>query len=195
MILHSIDTPADRQGPQPASNSHQLSEEIRAFIVDTVTATGGHLGLQPGRRRAHPGPPPGLRLPRDVILWDTGHQAYVHKLVTGRQDGFATLRQAGGHVGVPVTAPSPPTTGSRTATPRPLSATRTASPAAFERRGEDDRRVVAVLGDGSLTGGMAYEALNNLGHAGTPCRHRAQRQRAVLRPDGLAALAGLTHSA
>ena len=82
-------------------------------------------------------------------------------------------------------APSPSTTGSRTATRRPSSATPTAWPGHSSSRASD-RRVVAVVGDGALTGGMAYEALNNLGHSGKPRGHRPQRQRPLLRPDGLA---------
>ena len=85
-------------------------------------------------------------------------------------------------------APSPSTTGSRTATRRPSSATPTAWPAPSSSRA-DDRRVVAVVGDGALTGGMAYEALNNLGHSGKPVAHRPQRQRPLLRPDRLAPVA------
>ena len=100
--------------------------------------------------------------PRDRILWDTGHQAYVHKIVTGRADRLR--RRCGRRAACPATraGPSPSTTSSRTRTPRPRCPTPTAWPRRYQLRGETDRHVVAVVGDGALTGGMAWEALNNI---------------------------------
>ena len=119
--------------------------------------------------------------PRDVLLWDTGHQAYVHKLVTGRRDGFAELRQAGGLSGYPNRAESEHDWVENSHASTILSYAHGLA-SAFELQEDADRRVVAVVGDGALTGGMAYEALNNLGHSGTPGPHRAERQRPLATP-------------
>src|SRR5213592_397385 len=102
--------------------------------------------------------------PRDVILWDTGHQAYVHKLVTGRRDQFPTLRQAGGLSGYPSRHESEHDWVENSHASTILSyAHGFATSMALTGQ---DRRVIAVVGDGAITGGMAYEALNNLGHSG-----------------------------
>ena len=103
--------------------------------------------------------------PRDVILWDTGHQAYVHKLLTGRRFGFKTLKQAGGMSGYPNRAESEHDWIENSHASTALSYAHGIA-SGFSLRGIDgERRVVAVVGDGALTGGMAYEALNNLGHS------------------------------
>ena len=104
--------------------------------------------------------------PRDVLLWDTGHQAYVHKLVTGRREAFSELRQAGGLSGYPNRTESEHDWVENSHASTILSYAHGLA-SAFELQ-EVDRRVVAVVGDGALTGGMAYEALNNLGHSGKP---------------------------
>ena len=166
ILLHSIETPADVKGLSD-EELVQLCEEIRTFIVDTVTTTGGHLGSNLGAVELTLAVHRVFDSPRDVILWDTGHQAYVHKLLTGRRFGFKNLRAGRRHVAAIPTGPSRSTTGSRTATPRLRCPTRTGSPTASRCGGwMSERRVVAVVGDGALTGGMAYEALNNLGHSG-----------------------------
>src|ERR1700689_3266843 len=165
MILPSIETPADVKGLNE-EQLVELCEEIRAFIVETVTTTGGHLGSNLGAVELTLAVHRVFDSPRDVILWDTGHQAYAHKLVTGRKEGFATLRQPGGMSGYPSRAESPHDWIENSHASTALSYAHGIA-MGMHRRGEDDRRVVAVLGDGSLTGGMAYEALNNLGHAGT----------------------------
>ena len=100
MILHSIETPADVKGLNEEQLA-ELCEEIRSFIVDAVTTTGGHLGSNLGAVELTLALHRVFDSPRDVILWDTGHQAYVHKLLTGRRYGFKTLRQAGGLSGLP----------------------------------------------------------------------------------------------
>jgi 1-deoxy-D-xylulose-5-phosphate synthase len=102
--------------------------------------------------------------PRDIVLWDTGHQAYVHKIVTGRAGDFATLRQAGGLSGYPSRAESDHDWVENSHASTIVSYVHGLAEA-LKLRGEHDRRVVAVLGDGSLTGGMAFEGLNNLGHS------------------------------
>jgi len=164
MILHSIETPADVKGLNQQELA-ELCEEIRAFIVDTVTTTGGHLGSNLGAVELTLALHRVFDSPRDVILWDTGHQAYVHKLVTGRRFGFKTLKQAGGMSGYPNRAESEHDWIENSHASTALSYAHGIA-SGFSLRGIDgERRVVAVVGDGALTGGMAYEALNNLGHS------------------------------
>jgi 1-deoxy-D-xylulose-5-phosphate synthase len=169
MILPRIETPDDLRTLDHAELA-QLATEIRAFIVETVTATGGHLGSNLGVVELTLSLHRVFRSPRDAILWDTGHQAYVHKLVTGRRYGFRQLRQAGGLSGYPNRAESEHDWIENSHASTVLSYAHGLA-TAFELEGEaagrgGDRRVVAVVGDGALTGGMAYEALNNLGHSG-----------------------------
>ena len=164
MILPSIETPADLK----SLNEEQLvelCEEIRSFIVDTVTTTGGHLGSNLGAVELTLALHRVFDSPRDVILWDTGHQAYVHKLLTGRRYGFKTLKQAGGMSGYPNRAESEHDWIENSHASTGLSYAHGIA-SGFALRGIDgERKVVAVVGDGALTGGMAYEALNNLGHS------------------------------
>jgi 1-deoxy-D-xylulose-5-phosphate synthase len=165
MILESIDSPDDLKGLSLAE-LEALAEEIRAFIVEAVSATGGHLGSNLGVVELTLALHRVFDSPRDVILWDTGHQAYVHKLVTGRREAFKTLRQAGGLSGYPCRQESPHDWVENSHASTVLSYAHGIA-TAFDLRGESARRkVVAVVGDGALTGGMAYEALNNLGHSG-----------------------------
>jgi 1-deoxy-D-xylulose-5-phosphate synthase len=163
MLLDDIHDPADLR-----SLSHdqldQLSAEIRSFIVETVTTTGGHLGSNLGVVELTLAIHRVFDSPRDVVLWDTGHQAYIHKLVTGRRGDFGSLKQAGGMSGYPSRAESAHDWVENSHASTALSYAHGIA-TGFHLRGEDERRVVAVLGDGALTGGMAYEALNNLGHA------------------------------
>jgi 1-deoxy-D-xylulose-5-phosphate synthase len=142
-----------------------LAARIRATLVDNVRATGGHLGPNLGTVELTIALHRVFDSPKDPLLFDTGHQAYVHKLLTGRE--FSTLRQAGGISGYP----------SRTESPHDMIENSHASTAlsyadglakAFALRGMHDRRVVAVVGDGALTGGMAWEAMNNLAAAPRP---------------------------
>jgi 1-deoxy-D-xylulose-5-phosphate synthase len=164
MILHSIETPADVKGLN-AEELAELCSEIRSFIVDTVTTTGGHLGSNLGAVELTLALHRVFDSPRDVILWDTGHQAYVHKLLTGRRYGFKTLRQAEGLSGYPNRAESEHDWSENSHASTALSYAHGIA-SGFALRGVgDERRVVAVVGDGALTGGMAYEALNNLGHS------------------------------
>ncbi len=165
MILEHIDSPADLRSLTP-EELNLLSDEIRSFIVDSVTATGGHLGSNLGVVELTLALHRTFDSPRDVLLWDTGHQAYVHKLVTGRRDAFTGLRQAGGLSGYPNRTESEHDWVENSHASTILSYAHGLA-SAFQLQGLD-RRVVAVVGDGALTGGMAYEALNNLGHSGTP---------------------------
>ncbi len=163
MILERIDTPADLRSLS-TDELVQLAAEIRGFIVASVTRTGGHLGSNLGAVEITLALHRIFDSPHDVILWDTGHQAYVHKLVTGRREEFARLRQAGGLSGYPSRAESAHDWIENSHASTALSYAHGLANA-FEVQGSD-RRVVAVVGDGALTGGMAYEALNNLGHSG-----------------------------
>ncbi|MGB8961506.1 MAG: 1-deoxy-D-xylulose-5-phosphate synthase [Pseudonocardiaceae bacterium] len=151
----------------PATALPALAQEIRELLIDSVPRTGGHFGPNLGVVELTIGLHRVFDSPRDAIVWDTGHQAYVHKLLTGRRDGFARLKSAGGLSGYP----------SRTESVHDLVENSHASTAlsyadgltkAFALRGEQDRAVVAVVGDGALTGGMCWEALNNIG--GSPQR-------------------------
>ena len=168
-ILPRIETPADLR-----SLSHEelaeLAEESRAFIVESVTTTGGHLGSNLGVVELTLALHRVFESPRDALLWDTGHQAYIHKLVTGRRYGFRSLRQRGGLSGYPNRAESDHDWIENSHASTVLSyAHGLASAWALEGQlagAGGDRRIVAVVGDGALTGGMAYEALNNLGHSG-----------------------------
>jgi 1-deoxy-D-xylulose-5-phosphate synthase len=165
MLLDDIHEPADLRTLSQTQLT-ELAAEIRTRIIDQVTANGGHLGSNLGAVELTLALHRVFDSPRDVILWDTGHQAYTHKLVTGRQAAFATLRQPGGMSGYPSRAESPHDWIENSHASTALSYAHGMAMGLL-RRGERDRRVVAVLGDGSLTGGMAYEALNNLGHSGT----------------------------
>ena len=164
MILQSIETPADVKA-LTSEELTQLCEEIRSFVVETVTTTGGHLGSNLGAVELTLALHRVFDSPRDVLLWDTGHQAYVHKLLTGRRYGFKGLRQAGGLSGYPNRAESEHDWIENSHASTALSYAHGIA-SGFALRGvEGERRVVAVVGDGALTGGMAYEALNNLGHS------------------------------
>jgi 1-deoxy-D-xylulose-5-phosphate synthase len=143
-----------------------LAEEIRQFIVEAVTTGGsGHLGSNLGAVEITLAMHRVFTSPRDVLLFDTGHQAYVHKLVTGRHAGFALLRREGGLSGYPNRSESEHDWIENSHASTALSYAFGIAKA-FKMSGEDaTRRVVALIGDGALTGGLAYEAMNNLGHA------------------------------
>ena len=136
-----------------------LRDEIREFLVESISKTGGHLASNLGVVELTMALHLAFDLPKDKIIWDVGHQSYTHKLLTGRKDGFATLRQLGGMSGFPKTIESESdcfnTGHSSTSISAGLGMAQ-----ARELTGED-YYVVSVIGDGALTGGMAFEALNN----------------------------------
>src|SRR3984957_15555700 len=165
MLLESINSPADL-AKLDSDQLVVLAEEIRSFIVQAVSATSGHLGSNLGAAALPPAFPRRSPPPRDILLWDTGHQAYVHKIVTGRREMFSTLRQTGGLSGYPSRAESVHDWVENSHASTILSYAHGLA-AAVARSGSPDRRVVAVIGDGSMTGGMAFEGLNNLGHSGS----------------------------
>jgi 1-deoxy-D-xylulose-5-phosphate synthase len=165
MLLESINGPSDLRRLD-ADQLTQLAAEIREFVVQAVSVTGGHLGSNLGAVELTLAVHRVFNSPRDYVLWDTGHQAYVHKIVTGRRDMFATLRQAGGLSGYPSRAESVHDHVENSHASTILSYAHGVA-AAIKRGPDPERRVVAVIGDGSLTGGLAYEGLNNLGHSGS----------------------------
>jgi 1-deoxy-D-xylulose-5-phosphate synthase len=138
----------------------ELSDEIRRFLVAEVSKTGGHLGPNLGVVELTLGIHRVFESPRDAIVWDTGHQSYVHKLLTGRQD-FSRLRQKGGLAGYPQRSESEHDIVESSHASSSLSWADGIS-RAFAMTGQDDRHVIAVVGDGALTGGMTWEALNNI---------------------------------
>lgn len=166
-VLGSIDSPADLRALRP-DQLDELAEEIRGFLVDKVSRTGGHLGPNLGVVELTLALHRVFESPNDVLLWDTGHQSYVHKIITGRRDGFDHLRQEGGISGYPSRAESPHDVIENSHASTALSYADGIAKA-FEQAGTLGRRhVVAVVGDGSLTGGMAWEALNNLADSHRP---------------------------
>ncbi len=165
MLLETIESPADLRALD-GGQLVQLAAEIREFIVQAVSVTAGHLGSNLGAVELTLAVHRAFNSPRDVILWDTGHQAYTHKIVTGRRAAFATLRQAGGLSGYPSRTESAHDWVENSHASTILSYAHGVA-AAIERSSAPDRKVVAVIGDGSLTGGLAYEGLNNLGHSGS----------------------------
>lgn len=164
-LLESIDDPADLRSLDPGQLD-ELAAEIRAFLVDRVSRTGGHLGPNLGVVELTIALHRVFRSPHDVLLWDTGHQTYVHKILTGRRDAFATLRQGGGLSGYPSRAESVHDYIENSHASTSVSyadgvAKGLALSSQLAHHG-GTRHVVAVIGDGALTGGMAWEALNNI---------------------------------
>jgi 1-deoxy-D-xylulose-5-phosphate synthase len=166
MYLERIECPADLRDLS-YEELDVLAGEIRSFIVDAVNENGGHLGSNLGDVELTLALHRVFDSPRDVILWDTGHQAYVHKLVTGRRDGFTRLRKEGGLSGYPNRAESPHDVIENSHASTVLSYAHGIATGRHLRDGDEAGHVVAVIGDGSMTGGMAYEGLNNLGHSGS----------------------------
>ncbi|MGO4300424.1 1-deoxy-D-xylulose-5-phosphate synthase [Leifsonia sp. RAF41] len=138
----------------------QLAAEVRAFLVANVSKTGGHLGPNLGVVETTIAIHRVFDSPRDAIVFDTGHQSYVHKLLTGRQD-FSQLRQRGGMAGYPQRSESEHDIVESSHASSSLSWADGIS-RAFQLTGQTDRHVIAMVGDGALTGGMTWEALNNI---------------------------------
>ncbi|MCX5995664.1 MAG: 1-deoxy-D-xylulose-5-phosphate synthase [Chloroflexi bacterium] len=163
-ILDNIKSPTDLKG-LTSSELTQLAEEIRGELVNTVTKTGGHLASSLGAVDLTIALHRVFDSPKDKVIWDVGHQSYAHKLITGRKIRFDTLRQLHGISGFP----------DRTESPHDAFGTGHASTSISAALGiavardlaGRDFHVVAVIGDGSLTGGMAFEGLNHGGHLGT----------------------------
>ncbi|WP_382305743.1 1-deoxy-D-xylulose-5-phosphate synthase [Herbiconiux sp. UC225_62] len=158
-LLEGINEPRDLDALS-ADQLETLAAEIRAFLIAEVSKTGGHLGPNLGVVETTIAIHRVFDSPRDAIVFDTGHQSYVHKLLTGRQD-FSGLRQKGGLAGYPQRSESPHDVVESSHASSSLSWADGIS-RAFEMTGQLDRHVVAVVGDGALTGGMTWEALNNI---------------------------------
>ncbi|MGX7826529.1 1-deoxy-D-xylulose-5-phosphate synthase [Actinokineospora sp. 24-640] len=150
----------------PAFELPALAEEIRRFLVDHVSRSGGHLGPNLGVVELTIALHRVFASPRDIMLFDTGHQTYVHKLLTGRAKGFTTLRRTGGLSGYPSAAESIHDLVENSHASTALSYADGIAKALHLRGSR--RRVVTVVGDGALTGGMAWEALNNLAESDHP---------------------------
>ncbi len=159
-MLNRISGPADLRDLS-FSELETLSAQIRKFLVTKVSKTGGHLGPNLGVVELTLAIHRVFDSPRDPILWDTGHQTYVHKIVTGRAESFDTLRQVDGLSGYPSRSESIHDVIENSHASTALSYADGIAKA-FEIHGEKDRHVVAVVGDGALTGGMTWEAINNI---------------------------------
>jgi 1-deoxy-D-xylulose-5-phosphate synthase len=158
-ILETISGPRDLDALTKAQLT-ELAADVRDFLIANVSKTGGHLGPNLGVVEATIAIHRVFDSPRDAIVFDTGHQSYVHKLLTGRQD-FSKLRQRGGMAGYPQRSESVHDIVESSHASSSLSWADGIS-RAFEMTGQQDRHVIAVVGDGALTGGMTWEALNNI---------------------------------
>ena len=162
-MIEQIKSPKDLAALSPADLS-ALAAEIRAFLIAKVTKTGGHLGPNLGVVELTIAIHRTFDSPKDVILFDTGHQSYIHKILTGRSEGFDLLRQKGGLSGYPSRAESEHDVIENSHASTALSWGDGIS-RGFSLTGQNDRHVVVVVGDGALTGGMSWEALNNIATA------------------------------
>ena len=140
-------------------NWGELAQEIRKFLIEKISVTGGHLGSNLGAVELTMALHLSLNLPEDKIIWDVGHQSYTHKILTGRKDGFESLRQFHGMSGFPKRKESNCDVFNTGHSSTSISAGLGLVKARDIRGGNNT--IVSVIGDGSLTGGMAYEALNN----------------------------------
>jgi 1-deoxy-D-xylulose-5-phosphate synthase len=160
-ILDKINDPADLK-QLSIKELAALSQELRVFLLENISKTGGHLASNLGVVELTLALHYCFDSPKDRFLWDVGHQAYTHKIITGRRDLFHTQRQWGGLSGFPKRSESPHDAFGAGHSSTSISAGLGMAVASGIRR--DSNRVIAVIGDGSLTGGMAFEALNQAGH-------------------------------
>src|ERR1700742_4869674 len=157
-LLATVHSPADTRELNQ-TELRQLADELRAETIDAVSVTGGHLGSGLGVVELTVALHHVFETPKDILVWDVGHQAYPHKILTGRRDRIRTLRQGGGLSGFTKRSESAydPFGAAHAATS--ISAA-LGFCAARDAKGQDNK-VVAVIGDGSMSAGMAYEAMNN----------------------------------
>ncbi|MFO1371706.1 MAG: 1-deoxy-D-xylulose-5-phosphate synthase [Candidatus Competibacteraceae bacterium] len=160
-LLEQIDTPLDLR-KLPEARLSALAHELREFLIQTVAKTGGHFAANLGTVELTIALHYVFNTPEDRLVWDVGHQTYPHKILTGRRARMETLRQKGGIAGFPKRCESPYDTFGVGHSSTSLSAALGMAIAA-ERVGSD-RKIVAVIGDGAMTAGMAFEALNHAGH-------------------------------
>ena len=162
-LLETIDEP-QRLGELSLPELEQLAAELRAYIIQTVAQTGGHLAPSLGTVELTLALYSVFKLPRDKVIWDVGHQAYAHKILTGRREAFTALRRYGGITGFPCRTESPyDAFGVGHASTSISAALGMAIARDLDDRGE---HVIAVIGDGAMTGGEAFEALNHAGQLG-----------------------------
>ncbi|HTG55526.1 MAG TPA: 1-deoxy-D-xylulose-5-phosphate synthase [Niabella sp.] len=164
-LLQSVNNPEDLK-KIPMEKLHEFCEELRQFIIDVVSVHGGHFAASLGVVELTTALHYVYNTPYDQLVWDVGHQAYGHKIITGRKDSFETNRKYGGLSGFPKRAESEYDTFGVGHSSTSISAALGMAMAA-KYKGEKDRKVVAVIGDGSMTAGMAFEAMNHAGVANT----------------------------
>ena len=165
MLLDSIHSPADVRA-LPEGQLPQLCQELREFLVKSVSKTGGHLASNLGAVELTVAIHRVFDTERDRLVFDVGHQCYVHKMLTGRREQFATLRQLDGLSGFP--KPHESVHDAFIAGHASNSVSVALGMARARTLGGEDYRVLALIGDGALTGGLAYEGLNNAGASGEP---------------------------
>ena len=166
-LLDRIDGPEDLKGLSATTSSRQLAQEVRELIIDVIGEIGGHFGANLGACELAVALHSLLDSPRDKILWDVGHQAYPHKVLTGRRDRLETIRQYGGLA--PFCSVFESEHDIMGAGHASTSIGYAVGLKEAMRKGiGEDGKVVAVIGDGALTGGVAYEALHNAGGLETP---------------------------
>lgn len=161
-LLETINDPADLR-KLPRAQLPALADELRAYVLDSVSKTGGHLSSNLGTVELTIALHYVFNTPHDRLVWDVGHQTYPHKILTGRRDRMGSLRQLGGLSGFPQRAESEYDTFGTAHSSTSISAALGMALAA-KHKGED-RRAVAIIGDGAMSAGMAFEALNNAGVA------------------------------
>ena len=159
-LLQTINDPADLR-KLPRQQLHTLSQELRAYLLESVSQTGGHLSSNLGTVELTIALHYVFRTPYDRVVWDVGHQTYPHKILTGRRDRMSTLRQLGGISGFPRRSESEYDTFGTAHSSTSISAALGMALAA--RQKGEDRNAIAVIGDGAMTAGMAFEALNHAG--------------------------------
>lgn len=163
-LLSRLDSPADLR-KLPKSQLPQVCRELRDYIIDVVSVHGGHFGASLGAVELTVAVHYAYDTPRDLLVWDVGHQAYGHKILTGRRDQFPTNRKFGGLSGFPKRSESPYDTFGVAHASTSISAA--LGMAKARDLAKQDHKVVAIIGDGALTGGLAFEGLNNAGASGT----------------------------
>ncbi len=167
-LLYQIQSPKDLK-KLTVPQMEQLCREIRHKIIHTVATNGGHLSSNLGVVELTVALHRVFDLPRDSIVWDVGHQSYTHKILTGRLDKLYTIRTEGGLCGFPNRQESPYDAFTVGHSSTSISAALGIATAKSIKR--EPGNVVAVIGDGALTGGLAYEGLNNAGRGAKPDRH------------------------
>jgi len=173
-LIDRLNLPTDLRTLSPAA-LRQVAEEIRTEIIETIACNGGHLGASLGVVELAVALHAELETPKDILIWDVGHQCYAHKLLTGRLKSFRSIRTYGGLSGFPTREESPfDPYGTGHSSTSISAAVGMAEALRRHRAGQAGQsqekvpKVVAVIGDGALTGGLAYEALNHAGHLRTP---------------------------